>query len=118
MSFRPPSVSPSPSPGPDSRATARQSMGPAARGTPTLTPASPRPGGQTNTRPTSELLGTGAMSFQTPEGMRQNASNLDDQLMTQTYFVAEALDQWFENLQNYEATLVSPFLYCYCGVAY
>lgn len=60
-------------------------MGPAARGTPTLTPASPRPGGQTGTRPTSELLGTGAMSFQTPE--------------------AEALDQWFENLQNYEATL-------------
>lgn len=85
MSYRPPSVSPSPSPGPDSRATARQSMGPAARGTPTLTPASPRPGGQATTRPTSELLGTGAMSFQTPE--------------------AEALDQWFENLQNYEATL-------------
>ena len=62
-------------------------MGPSARGTPTLAPASPRPGagGGPGARPTSELLGTGAMSFQTPE--------------------AEALDQWFENLQNYEATL-------------
>ncbi|KAF8904044.1 hypothetical protein CPB84DRAFT_1773231 [Gymnopilus junonius] len=59
-------------------------MGPSSRGTPTLAPASPRPGGQPSARPTSELLGTGAM-FQTPE--------------------AEALDQWFENLQNYEATL-------------
>ncbi|KAF9533180.1 hypothetical protein CPB83DRAFT_845997 [Crepidotus variabilis] len=86
MSLRPPSVSPSPSPGPENgRATARQSMGPAARGTPTLAPASPRPGGPPSARPTSELLGTGGMSFQTPE--------------------AEALDQWFENLQNYEATL-------------
>jgi hypothetical protein len=74
MSFRP---SPTPSPGPDSRATARQSMGPAARGTPTLTPASPRPGGQTGTRPTSELLGTGAMSFQTPEGMWQETVGSD-----------------------------------------
>lgn len=37
-------------------------------------------------RPTSELLGVGSTNFQTPE--------------------AEALDQWFENLQNYEATLV------------
>ncbi|KAH6912890.1 hypothetical protein BKA70DRAFT_778828 [Coprinopsis sp. MPI-PUGE-AT-0042] len=80
MSLRP---SPSPSPTPDNgKTSARQSMGPSARGTPTLAPASPRPGG--NARPTSELLGTGTM-FQTPE--------------------AEALDQWFENLQNYEATL-------------
>lgn len=59
-------------------------MGPSARGTPTLAPASPRPGGQPSARPTSELLGSGTM-FQTPE--------------------AEALDLWFENLQNYEATL-------------
>ncbi|KAF8957263.1 hypothetical protein BDZ97DRAFT_1670244 [Flammula alnicola] len=86
MSLRPPSTSPSPSPGPheNGKASARQSMGPTSRGTPTLAPASPRPGGQSSARPTSELLGTGAM-FQTPE--------------------AEALDQWFENLQNYEATL-------------
>lgn len=47
--------------------------------------ASPRPGGgSASNRPTSELLG-GAGMFQTPE--------------------AEAIDQWFENLQNYEATL-------------
>jgi len=66
MSHHRPSVSPSPSPGPD-RTTARQSMGP-ARGTPNLAPASPRPGAPTGARPTSELLGTGGMSFQTPEG--------------------------------------------------
>lgn len=64
MSLRP-SASPSPSPCPD-RTTARQSMGP-AHGTPNLAPASPRPGA-TGARPTSELLGSGAMSFQTPEG--------------------------------------------------
>ncbi|PPQ85000.1 hypothetical protein CVT25_010499 [Psilocybe cyanescens] len=86
MSLRPPSTSPSPSPGPheNGKVSARQSMGPSSRGTPTLAPASPRPGGQSSARPTSELLGSGAM-FQTPE--------------------AEALDAWFENLQNYEATL-------------
>ncbi|KAF5360842.1 hypothetical protein D9756_004965 [Leucocoprinus leucothites] len=83
MSLRP---SPSPSPGPSDggKASARQSMGPSARGTPTLVPGSPRPGSQSNARPTSELLGSSGM-FQTPE--------------------AEALDQWFENLQSYEATL-------------
>ncbi|KAF8817118.1 hypothetical protein BYT27DRAFT_7075621 [Phlegmacium glaucopus] len=86
MNLRPPSTSPSPSPGPheNGKAHTRQSMGPAARGTPSQAPASPRPGGMPSARPTSELLGTGAM-FQTPE--------------------AEALDLWFENLQNYEATL-------------
>lgn len=85
MSLRPPSTSPSPSPGPhaDGKASARQSMGP-SRVTPTLQPASPRPGGQQSARPTSELLGAGTM-FQTPE--------------------AEALDQWFEQFQSYEATL-------------
>ena len=86
MSLRP---SPSPSPGPieNGKTIARQSMGPSARGTPGLAPASPRPGaGAGSTRPTSELLGSGSAGmFQTPE--------------------AEALDQWFENLQNYEATL-------------
>ena len=61
-------------------------MGPASRGTPTLTPASPRPGGQAATRPTSELLGTGAMSFQTPEGMwRATIDTLDDQLIAYSY---------------------------------
>ncbi|KAF8631021.1 hypothetical protein AX15_002632 [Amanita polypyramis BW_CC] len=86
MSLRPPSTSPSPSPGPiDPKINARQSMGPQVRGTPGLAPASPRPGAQSHARPTSELLGSGSSIFQTPE--------------------AEALDQWFENLQNYEATL-------------
>jgi len=87
MSLRPPSTSPSPSPGPVDAAkiSVRQSMGPQARGTPGLPPASPRPGAQSHARPTSELLGSGSNIFQTPE--------------------AEALDQWFENLQNYEATL-------------
>lgn len=46
---------------------------------------SPRPGGATGgARPASELLGSPGL-FQTPE--------------------SEALDQWFENLQNYEVTL-------------
>ncbi|EKM79172.1 hypothetical protein AGABI1DRAFT_113773 [Agaricus bisporus var. burnettii JB137-S8] len=71
------------SPSPDSaKAVARQSLG---RATPTLVPASPRPASHSNTRPTSELPLGSAGIFQTPE--------------------AEALDQWFENLQNYEATL-------------
>ncbi|EIW81090.1 hypothetical protein CONPUDRAFT_104262 [Coniophora puteana RWD-64-598 SS2] len=77
-SLRPPS-SPSPSPlnTENGRADARASLG--ARQT--LAPSSPRPGG---IRPTSELLGS-ATAFQTPE--------------------SEAIDQWFENLQNYEDTL-------------
>ncbi|KAJ6477146.1 hypothetical protein C8R47DRAFT_1020587 [Mycena vitilis] len=83
MSLRPPS-SPSPSPGPENgKQHSRQSLGPSARGTPTLAPGSPRLGGS-GARPTSELVGSAGM-YQTPE--------------------AEALDQWFENLQNYEATL-------------
>jgi len=105
MSLRPPSTSPSPSPGPheNGRASARQSMGPSSRGTPTLAPSSPRPGGQSSARPTSELLGTGAMAFQTPEG---RFSFLPSPLVLIMFCAAEALDQWFENLQNYEATLV------------
>ncbi|KAF8129115.1 hypothetical protein K438DRAFT_1695665 [Mycena galopus ATCC 62051] len=83
MSLRPPSTSPSPSPGPENGKHSRQSLGPSARGTPTLAPGSPRLGGN-GARPTSELVGSAGM-YQTPE--------------------AEALDQWFENLQNYEATL-------------
>ncbi|KAJ6602224.1 hypothetical protein B0H10DRAFT_1823271 [Mycena sp. CBHHK59/15] len=83
MSLRPPSTSPSPSPGPENGKHSRQSLGPSARGTPTLVPGSPRLGGS-GARPTSELVGSSGM-YQTPE--------------------AEALDQWFENLQNYEATL-------------
>ncbi|KAH0832132.1 hypothetical protein J3R83DRAFT_13041 [Lanmaoa asiatica] len=78
--LRPPS-SPSPSPlNPEnarSSNAARASMGPRQ----TLGPVSPRPPGA---RPTSELLGSATM-FQTPE--------------------SEAIDQWFENLQNYEETL-------------
>ena len=91
MSLRPPSTSPSPSPGPhdNGKASARQSMGPPSRGAQIMAPPSPRPGGQSSARPTSELLGSGAM-YQTPE--------------------AEALDQWFENLQNYEATLVRSYI--------
>ncbi|THG98428.1 hypothetical protein EW145_g7428, partial [Phellinidium pouzarii] len=86
MSLRPPSTSPSPSPAPNgsSKTNARASMGPAGRPSPihlVNPPTSPRPG---TGRPTSELLGSAGM-FQTPE--------------------AEAIDQWFENLQNYEATL-------------
>ncbi|KAF9265259.1 hypothetical protein L218DRAFT_163370 [Marasmius fiardii PR-910] len=83
MSLRQPS--PSPSPGPNDNVqknqAARQSLGPAAR----LAPASPRPGAGSGARPTSELLGGSSGYQSTPE--------------------AEALDQWFENLQNYEATL-------------
>lgn len=78
--LRPPS-SPSPSPlNADHVRSARASMGPRQ----TLAPASPRPGGGGSARPTSELLGSATM-FQTPE--------------------SEAIDQWFENLQNYEETL-------------
>ncbi|KIJ62667.1 hypothetical protein HYDPIDRAFT_114334 [Hydnomerulius pinastri MD-312] len=82
--LRPPS-SPSPSPlnteNGRSSANVRASMGPRQ----TLGPASPRPpGGGSGARPTSELLGSATM-FQTPE--------------------SEAIDQWFENLQNYEETL-------------
>lgn len=108
MSLRPPSTSPSPSPGPheNGKAHARQSMGPSSRGTPTLAPASPRPGGQSSARPTSELLGTGAM-FQTPEGAFYFRQFFFLSHGYTDYFLpAEALDQWFENLQSYEATLV------------
>ncbi|KAI5989114.1 hypothetical protein EDD15DRAFT_2389184 [Pisolithus albus] len=77
-SLRPPS-SPSPSPlnaeNGRSSSNAHVSMGPRQA-------LSPRPHG--GVRPTSELLGSAAM-FQTPE--------------------SEAIDQWFENLQNYEETL-------------
>ncbi|KAF8529308.1 hypothetical protein BU17DRAFT_80540 [Hysterangium stoloniferum] len=75
------------------KAAARSSMGPQPRSgnanSPSLALPSPRPGGMSSGggRPTSELLtgGGGAGMFQTPE--------------------AEAIDQWFENLQNYEVTL-------------
>ncbi|KAG8717395.1 hypothetical protein FRC08_007553 [Ceratobasidium sp. 394] len=92
MSLRPPSPSPSPSPGPGGHRNrqARASLGPGASLTvgtnlgPTPRvhpPLSPRPASM---RPTSELI-TGTSVYQNPE--------------------AEAIDQWFENLQNYEATL-------------
>ncbi|KAJ3997935.1 hypothetical protein F5050DRAFT_1748260 [Lentinula boryana] len=84
MSFRPPSTSPSPSPAPHDVGNNRQSMGPATRGG-FAAPPSPRPGAGNSARPTSELLGSAGLFQPTPE--------------------AEALDKWFENLQNYEATL-------------
>ncbi|KAI0783417.1 hypothetical protein C8Q75DRAFT_884727 [Abortiporus biennis] len=87
-SLHPPSPSPSPGPNPNGRSpNFRASMGPSARpvGAQGLPPASPRPGAISGGgRPTSELLGSPSL-FQTPE--------------------AEAIDQWFENLQNYEHTL-------------
>ncbi|KAJ3729443.1 hypothetical protein EV361DRAFT_922825 [Lentinula raphanica] len=84
MSYRPPSTSPSPSPAPLDVGKNRQSMGPVTRGG-FAAPPSPRPGATNSARPTSELLGSAGLFQQTPE--------------------AEALDQWFQNLQNYEATL-------------
>ncbi|KNZ73065.1 Protein VTS1 [Termitomyces sp. J132] len=86
MSLRPPST-PSPSPHENGKAASRQSMGPSTRGAPGLPPASPRlgAGAGTGTRPTSELLGNGAGMFQSPE--------------------ADAIEQWFDSLQNYETTL-------------
>ncbi|KAG8880400.1 hypothetical protein FRB97_000872 [Tulasnella sp. 331] len=87
MSLRPPSTSPSPSPGPHN-SNSRASLQPPPRGAAAaagLAPISTRSNVSSAARPTSELLGVGSTNFQTPE--------------------AEALDQWFENLQNYEATL-------------
>ncbi|CDO72159.1 hypothetical protein BN946_scf184970.g11 [Trametes cinnabarina] len=90
-SLAPPSPSVSPAPGGNAGGRSpnfRASMGPSARPVGSqggLTPASPRPGANNSgARPTSELLGSAGM-FQTPE--------------------AEAIDQWFETFQNYEATL-------------
>lgn len=105
MSFRPPSTSPSPSPGPNENGTknqaARQSMGPAR-----LAPASPRPGVSSGARPTSELLGGSSGYQQTPEGGSYSLLPLSFLLFADSFpSIAEALDQWFENLQNYEATL-------------
>jgi hypothetical protein len=80
-SLRPPS-SPSPSPSPvqganGKNASARASMGPAARpsaGGQGFNLASPRPGGgPPSGRPTSELLGSA--TFQTPEGESSSRSN-------------------------------------------
>lgn len=104
--------SPSPSPAPQAQngssgtsgpsKASRQSLGPSVRVAANLSPLSPR-AGVSAARPTSELLGSG--SFQTPEGtlvyaLSSAPSYSHDQPV-------EALDQWFENLQNYEATLVS-----------
>ncbi|KAI6042659.1 hypothetical protein EDC04DRAFT_908942 [Pisolithus marmoratus] len=79
--LRPPS---SPSPSPRNAENGRSSTNAHASMGPRQT-LSPRPhGGGSGVRPTSELLASAAM-FQTPE--------------------SEAIDQWFENLQNYEETL-------------
>lgn len=80
-------------------------MGPASRPSPinlVNPPASPRPG---SGRPTSELLSAGGM-FQTPEGKHLLLCMPFFHVLTALSSVAEAIDQWFENLQNYEATLV------------
>lgn len=88
-----PPASPSHSPAPGGNENGRSpnvraSMGPSSRpagNNPGAPPVSPRPGAISGAgRPTSELLGGSGM-FQTPE--------------------AEAIDQWFENLQNYEEML-------------
>ncbi|KIO23887.1 hypothetical protein M407DRAFT_244636 [Tulasnella calospora MUT 4182] len=89
MSLRPPSTSPSPSPGPHN-GNPRASLQPQPRGTAAnaaanLAPIATRREFTPGARPTSELLSVGPGAFQTPE--------------------SEAIDQWFENLQNYEATL-------------
>lgn len=83
--------------------SARQSLGPSARAAATLSPLSPRPP-TSAARPTSELLGSA--SFQTPEGARP--SELAIYRLSYSHVpLVEALDQWLENFQNYEATLVS-----------
>ncbi|KAG6812502.1 hypothetical protein H0H92_002501 [Tricholoma furcatifolium] len=86
MSLRPPST-PSPGPLESAKAASRQSMGPSSRGTPGFPPPSPRlgAGAGSGARPTSELLSNGAGMFQSPE--------------------TDAIEQWFDSLQNYEATL-------------
>ncbi|KAG9011506.1 hypothetical protein FRB90_007222 [Tulasnella sp. 427] len=89
MSLRPPSTSPSPSPGPHN-GNPRASLQPQPRGTAAnaaanLAPISTRREFTPGARPTSELLSVGPGAFQTPE--------------------SEAIDQWFENFHNYEATL-------------
>ena len=86
-------------------------MGPQSRtsgagSSPALALPSPRPGGQSGGgRPTSELLGGGggAAMFQTPEG--EIRAHLVANLLADVFLSAEAIDQWFENLQNYEVTL-------------
>lgn len=85
MSLRPPSTSPSPSPGPGHNPRASLQPQPRGAAAASLAPIATKPNFNQGARPTSELLSV-ANNFQTPE--------------------AEAIDQWFENLQNYEATLV------------
>lgn len=71
-----------------------------------MSQGSPRPGGAPGgARPTSELLGSPGL-FQTPECTCQPDL---DVTFTLNVSAAEALDQWFENLQTYEVTLVQSF---------
>lgn len=94
-----------PSPANGRQNTARQSLA-GVRGSPSPhSPLpSPRPSGIIGAgRPTSELLqGNAAHSFQTPEGTSTDVSMTG--LLTCTPSET-AIDAWFENLQNYEATL-------------
>jgi hypothetical protein len=101
-SLLPPSPSISPAPNGTVK-NARASMGP-SRNAQGLSLNSPRPGGMPGSaRPTSELLGTGGL-HQTPEGKGHSSQFFFFQKFNSS--PAEALDQWFENLQNYEVTLV------------
>lgn len=101
-SLLPPSPSISPAPN-GAVKNARASMGP-SRNAQGLSLNSPRPGGMPGSaRPTSELLGTGGF-HQTPEGRDFSQLFFKKKLFNSSS--AEALDQWFENLQNYEVTLV------------
>jgi hypothetical protein len=113
MSLRPPSTSPSPSPGPheNGKAHARQSMGPTSRGTPTLAPASPRPGGQSSARPTSELLGTGAM-FQTPEGAFCSSFCLTNMLTPFPFLFCNQRRLWISGSRTFRAMRLHWSVYC------
>ena len=109
MSLHAPSPTPSPGPTNGRSPNFRASMGPTSRpaniATQGMPSGSPRPGGISGAgRPTSELL-SGTSMFQTPEGECVDPGYLWSSFNFAS--VAEAIDQWFENLQNYEATLVS-----------
>lgn len=131
MSLRP---SPSPSPAPPNNLkpiNTRASLQPTQRDQPiprtpnnnnngTNNPISPRPLGinTSHGRPTSELLNPGSgVAFQTPEGefllafvaffcILQLAPSRAVVPDSHLYVLVDAIDQWFENLQNYETTLV------------
>jgi hypothetical protein len=122
MSLRPsPSTSPSPAPSSNpppnlkpinTRASLQSQAIPRVPSGQQQNPISPRPPG-INTghgRPTSELLSGSNGMFQTPECKPQNPVTPAASQFIRFAGTAEAIDQWFENLQNYETTLVGPAL--------